>query len=285
MRVRELWRFPVKSLMGERLESASCRPGLVGDRQYAIFDVETGFGLTGRRVPELLFASSKLREDGGVDITLPDGSLARDNDALSDWLGRRVVLRSADERIAAALRERRRLRARGREREWARSAARPARSTTREARACRWCRRRRSARGTARRFRVERGPRRGGRGRTGRLEVALGDAEIDMRKQIARCVMTTRAQAGGIERDLDVLRTIARERDACLAVGALVARGGVCASATSSSPPPERGSSDARFGARAAALHASANGLPDDHERRSASAPSSILAECRYQRS
>jgi hypothetical protein len=34
--------------------------------------------------------------------------------------------------------------------------------------------------------------------------------------------MTTRAQAGGIERDLDVLRTIARERDARLAVGALV---------------------------------------------------------------
>jgi hypothetical protein len=34
--------------------------------------------------------------------------------------------------------------------------------------------------------------------------------------------MTTRAQAGGVERDLDVLRTIARERDARLAVGALV---------------------------------------------------------------
>jgi hypothetical protein len=32
--------------------------------------------------------------------------------------------------------------------------------------------------------------------------------------------MTTVAQAGG--NDLDVLRTIARERDACLAVGALV---------------------------------------------------------------
>ena len=38
--------------------------------------------------------------------------------------------------------------------------------------------------------------------------------------------MTTRAQPGGIERDLSVLRTIARERDARLAVGALVARPG-----------------------------------------------------------
>jgi hypothetical protein len=31
--------------------------------------------------------------------------------------------------------------------------------------------------------------------------------------------MTTRAQAGGVERDLDVLRTIARERAACLSAG------------------------------------------------------------------
>ena len=44
--------------------------------------------------------------------------------------------------------------------------------------------------------------------------------------RISRCVMTTRPQAGGIERDLDVLRTIARERDARLAVGALVTGAG-----------------------------------------------------------
>jgi uncharacterized protein len=34
--------------------------------------------------------------------------------------------------------------------------------------------------------------------------------------------MTTRPQPGGIERDLSVLRTIARDRDACLAIGAVV---------------------------------------------------------------
>jgi uncharacterized protein YcbX len=49
---------------------------------------------------------------------------------------------------------------------------------------------------------------------------------LDVGLRIKRCVMTTRAQADGIERDLDVLRTIARERDARLAVGALVARPG-----------------------------------------------------------
>jgi hypothetical protein len=39
-------------------------------------------------------------------------------------------------------------------------------------------------------------------------------------------VMTTRPQAGGVERDLDVLRTINRERGGCLAVGALVRQPG-----------------------------------------------------------
>jgi uncharacterized protein YcbX len=56
--------------------------------------------------------------------------------------------------------------------------------------------------------------------------VALGQAELEVGQRIERCVMTTRAQPGGLERDLDVMRTIARERDARLAVGALVSRGG-----------------------------------------------------------
>ena len=86
MQVAELWRYPVKSLQGEPLELAAVTTaGLQGDRRFALFDVETGFGLTGRRVPELLFASARLSDDGGVDITLPDGSVLQD-DALSAWL-------------------------------------------------------------------------------------------------------------------------------------------------------------------------------------------------------
>ena len=38
--------------------------------------------------------------------------------------------------------------------------------------------------------------------------------------------MTTRPQPGGLERDLDVLRTIHRERGGCLAIGAVVRRTG-----------------------------------------------------------
>ena len=112
MRVLELWRYPVKSLQGERLEPAAVTTaGLEGDRRFALFDVDTGFGLTGRRVPELLFASARLGDDGGVDITLPDGSVTRDDDALSAWLGRRVTLRSADAEVTPSLREPGRFRA------------------------------------------------------------------------------------------------------------------------------------------------------------------------------
>ena len=45
-----------------------------------------------------------------------------------------------------------------------------------------------------------------------RPEVQIGDAAFDVVKQIDRCVITTRPQPGGIERDLDVLRTINRDR-------------------------------------------------------------------------
>ena len=100
MRVVELWRYPVKSLIGEQLESVVVTDaGLEGDRRFALFDAESGFGLTGRRVPELLFASARVRDDGGVDIVLPDGLVTHDEDALSAWLDRQVMLRSASSEV------------------------------------------------------------------------------------------------------------------------------------------------------------------------------------------
>ena len=92
MQVVELWRFPVKSLQGEQLDSGEIGPdGIVGDRAYALFDLDTGFGLTARRVPELLLASARL-VDGDLVVTLPDGTESTDDRVLSDWLGRRVAL-------------------------------------------------------------------------------------------------------------------------------------------------------------------------------------------------
>ncbi len=58
MHVVSLWRFPVKSMQGEELQTADIGElGITGDRQWALVDRSTGLALTARRVPELLFAS------------------------------------------------------------------------------------------------------------------------------------------------------------------------------------------------------------------------------------
>jgi uncharacterized protein len=226
MRVAELWRYPVKSLQGERLEAADVSPeGLEGDRRFAIYDLETRFGLTARRVPELLFASARLLDDGGVEITLPDGSVAAGDDALSAWLGRRVTLRSAGTEVAMRYENPVDF-----EREatsqWEpfEGAAGPFHDSSRARVSL-------VSAGTVgawdrRRFRSN--VLLDGEGEDALVgsEVTLGGAVLDVKMRMERCVMTTRPQPGGIERDLDVLRTIARERDACLAIGALVTRAG-----------------------------------------------------------
>jgi len=56
--------------------------------------------------------------------------------------------------------------------------------------------------------------------------IVIGDAELDVQKQIDRCVMVTRPQPGGIERDLSILKTINRERGTFLGIGALIAKPG-----------------------------------------------------------
>ena len=59
MRVVSVWRYPVKSMQGEELESADVGElGIAGDRQWALVDTTTGLALTARRVPELLYAQA-----------------------------------------------------------------------------------------------------------------------------------------------------------------------------------------------------------------------------------
>ncbi len=225
MRVAELWRYPVKSLQGERLDSAAVTAdGLEGDRRFAIHEVETGFGLTARREPELLFASARLRDGGEIEITLPDGSMARDDGALSAWLGRAVRLRETGG--GAALRFENPVDFEDESGAWTpfgdgdgpfhdSSSARV--SLLGMATIGAWDRRR---------FRPNVLLEGEGEDELAGCTVTLGEAVLDVGKRIKRCVMTTRAQPDGIERDLDVMRTIARERDAHLAVGARVSRPG-----------------------------------------------------------
>ena len=56
--------------------------------------------------------------------------------------------------------------------------------------------------------------------------IEVGAVVADVVKAIDRCVMTTRPQPGGIERDLDVLRTINAERRHPLGVGTLIVQPG-----------------------------------------------------------
>jgi uncharacterized protein len=64
MRVAELWRYPVKSLGGERLDRAEVTTnGIVGDRVVHVRD-ERGRVLTARTHPRLLALRSTLGDDG-----------------------------------------------------------------------------------------------------------------------------------------------------------------------------------------------------------------------------
>jgi uncharacterized protein len=57
--------------------------------------------------------------------------------------------------------------------------------------------------------------------------IAVGDTLLHIAGRIQRCVMVRRPQPGEIDGDHDVLRTIARERAACLAIGAIATRSGI----------------------------------------------------------
>jgi uncharacterized protein YcbX len=83
--VAGLWRFPVKSMRGERLEQAELtQGGLVGDRAYALIDSNTGKVVSAKSVrlfPDLFGCRADFVEPpraGGelppVWITLPDGT-------------------------------------------------------------------------------------------------------------------------------------------------------------------------------------------------------------------
>jgi uncharacterized protein YcbX len=106
--VAELWRYPVKSLGGERLEYAEVGPrGILGDRLWAVRDLEHDITASARRLPKLLNATARyshpVSSDAGpgnvpeVEITFPDGTVMSSsepevNATLSELAGRDVRL-------------------------------------------------------------------------------------------------------------------------------------------------------------------------------------------------
>lgn len=224
--VAEIWRYPIKSVGGERVSMATVTDiGIVGDRGWGIFDVDTGTVLTARRAPDLLFANATLEGDD-VAVALPDGTTVRGRDEgcnaqLTAWLGRPVELRSAgaeggtyevpldfenDENWVSW---------QGPGGAW-HDSTKSRVSLVSHASMRDW---------DQRRFRANVILDGAGEDELVGGSIRVGGAVLDVTKRIDRCVIVTRPQPG-LERDLDVLRTINAELETCLAIGALVATEG-----------------------------------------------------------
>jgi len=109
--VAGMWRFPVKSMKGERLEHGEfTERGLVGDRAYALIDTETGKVVSAKSVrlfPDLFLCSAEFVEPPQLDaelpharITLPDGTTVTTDSnnvdaVLSASFGRDITLARA----------------------------------------------------------------------------------------------------------------------------------------------------------------------------------------------
>ncbi len=92
MEITQLWRYPVKSMIGEPVETVELNDlGVAGDRTWAARDLERG-GIRGAKkiAPLMQLAASDVGH-GQVEITLPDGATVRTSDP------------DVNERVSAAL--------------------------------------------------------------------------------------------------------------------------------------------------------------------------------------
>lgn len=240
MRLAAIWRYPVKSLRGERVARAHLSPtGIVGDRHYGLLDVASGTILSAKREGRLLEAQALLA-GSELTIRLPTGETALGlgpnvDRALSAWLGYPVQLveaaaggRATYQNVSDFTDDSSPLTSwEGPEGSFADSS--PVHvlttSTLRAATGHRpdlaW---------EVARFRpnllvettdqgtVE-------QGWIGR-PLHIGEARLTVRKGCSRCVMTTRPQPGGLTRQLDILRHINANYDGWLGVLAGVERPG-----------------------------------------------------------
>lgn len=246
MHIAGIWRYPVKSMQGEQLAQANIGPtGIRGDRHWCVQDHGTDKALTARREPALLFASARVIEgsdptEDRVEITLPDGQRligsgtsgaggeddSEMNEKLSDWIGRPVSLHLAGAGEVGTYETQADETETGDWFAWSgpvgsfhdSTRTRVSIVSTRTMRD--W---------EPRRFRINL--------TLGGIEdisdgtdedalvgtsITIGTVGLHVQKQIDRCVVTTRPQPGGIDRDLSVLKTINAERDGFLGIGCLV---------------------------------------------------------------
>jgi len=89
--VTEIWRYPVKSMMGERLpETGLGENGIPGDRAWAVRDEKRG-GIRGaKKIPQLMDMQATSQDDAPL-ITARDGQSARANETdIHSWLSEKL---------------------------------------------------------------------------------------------------------------------------------------------------------------------------------------------------
>jgi MOSC domain-containing protein len=103
-RVAELWRYPVKSMLGERRNQMPITTGgALGDRAWALRETATGRIASAKRFPQLLAFHARYEVEptfaapGRIHIGLPDGRTICPDDPdasaiISDLLGHSVRL-------------------------------------------------------------------------------------------------------------------------------------------------------------------------------------------------
>lgn len=106
--IKEVWRYPVKSLVGEKVSEASIEmAGFADDRCWALRDEVSGEFVGGKKIPKLMLLKARYLDEpvagfgpaaqSAVEIEFPDGRRVSSDDPyasaiLSMFLGQRVSL-------------------------------------------------------------------------------------------------------------------------------------------------------------------------------------------------
>lgn len=111
-KIREIWRYPVKSLGGDTLESVFVNEhGIAGDRGWALLDRDTGDIVSAKKLPSLLNLRASYQFEPPdeqtygdsippVTIRFPDGRASESTDdqnaAISEFAGRALGLHALE---------------------------------------------------------------------------------------------------------------------------------------------------------------------------------------------
>jgi len=100
MKVSQIWKYPVKSMVGSQVETCSIDiRGIEGDRLWAVRDLDNG-GIRGaKKFGELMLLGARFVDGHNVEISSTDGRVVRSDDPnvhdfVSSIIGARVHLES-----------------------------------------------------------------------------------------------------------------------------------------------------------------------------------------------